>query len=149
MLSSFSLASVSSLLHASVHRRFGRPLLLFPGMSTSSIILNMCSSFILLTWPSVSLQSCFRNFHVRLHHSFFVPLMWTFRIFSITASQHPHLFTPSRASCSGCNKQHPHWHPPVTQHATTPLPVSPCCTHSLWNFSPLSFTNFSPLSFPN
>ena len=27
-----------------------RPLLLFPGMSTSSILLTMCSSFILITW---------------------------------------------------------------------------------------------------
>ena len=33
--------------------RFGRPLLLFSGMSmsTSSILLTTCSSFILLTWP--------------------------------------------------------------------------------------------------
>ena len=39
----------------SFHLRFGRCLLLFPGtgvcMSTSSIHLTMCSSFILLTWP--------------------------------------------------------------------------------------------------
>ena len=27
-----------------------------------------------------------------------------------------------------------HWHPPVTQHSTASLPVSPCCTHSLYNF---------------
>ena len=36
VLSSFRLTSVMSLLHASFHLRFGRPLLLFPGMSTSS-----------------------------------------------------------------------------------------------------------------
>ena len=24
-----------------------------------------------------------------------------------------------------------HWHPPVTQHSTASLPVSPCCTHSM------------------
>ena len=50
-LSTFSPASVISLLHASFHLRFGRPLRLFPGMSTYSILLTMCSSFILLTWP--------------------------------------------------------------------------------------------------
>ena len=27
-----------------------------------------------------------------------------------------------------------HWHPPVTQHSTASLPVSPCCTHSLCKF---------------
>ena len=32
-----------------VHLRFGRPLLLFPGVSTSSIFLTMCSSLILIT----------------------------------------------------------------------------------------------------
>ena len=36
--------------HAAFHLRFGRPLLLFPGMSTSSILLAMCSSFVLITW---------------------------------------------------------------------------------------------------
>ena len=51
VLSSFNPASVISLLHASFHLRFGRPLLLFPGMSSSSILLTMCSSFILFTWP--------------------------------------------------------------------------------------------------
>ena len=40
-----------SLLHAYFHRRYGRPLLLFSGMSTSNILLTRCSSFILLTWP--------------------------------------------------------------------------------------------------
>ena len=49
-LSSFNPACVISLLHASFHLRFGHPLLLFPGMSTSSILLTVCSSFILLTW---------------------------------------------------------------------------------------------------
>ena len=28
---------------------------------------------------------------------------------------------------------HFNWHPPVTQHSTASLPVSPCCTHSLRN----------------
>ena len=50
-LSSFSLASVISLLHATFPLRFCRPLLLFPGMFTSSMLLTMCSSFILITWP--------------------------------------------------------------------------------------------------
>ena len=49
VLSSLSLTSVISLLHTSFHLRFARPLLLFPGMPTSSILLTMCSSFILLT----------------------------------------------------------------------------------------------------
>ena len=44
VLSSFKPASVIYLLHASFHLRSGRPLLLFPGMSTSSILLTMCSS---------------------------------------------------------------------------------------------------------
>ena len=38
-------------LQASFNLRFGLPLLLVPGMSTSSILLTACSSFILLTWP--------------------------------------------------------------------------------------------------
>ena len=51
VLSSFRTTSAMSLLHASFHLRFGRPLLLFPGVSTSSILLTVCSSFILLKWP--------------------------------------------------------------------------------------------------
>ena len=52
VLPSFSPAHVIFPLHASFHLRFGLPLLLlFHGMSTSSILLTMCSSFILLTWP--------------------------------------------------------------------------------------------------
>ena len=43
----FQPACFISLLDASFHLRFGRPLLLFPGMSTSSILLTMCSFFIL------------------------------------------------------------------------------------------------------
>ena len=50
VLSSFSPASVISVLHAPFHHRFGYSLLLFPGMSTSSNLLTMCSSFIRLTW---------------------------------------------------------------------------------------------------
>ena len=37
--------------HSSFHLRFGSPLLLFHDISTSNILLTMCSSFILLTWP--------------------------------------------------------------------------------------------------
>ena len=50
VLSYFCPASVISLLHASFHLMFGL-ILLFPGMSTSSIILTMCYAFIILTWP--------------------------------------------------------------------------------------------------
>ena len=102
VLSSFSPTSVMSLLHASFHRRCGRPLLLFPGMSTSSILLAMCSSFILLTWPYhfshfsvISLEAC---------TTLVVPLMCSFRILSLLVTPHIHLsslisFTSSRASC--------------------------------------------------
>ena len=41
VLSSFRPTSDMSLLHASFHRRFGRPLLLFPGMFTSNILLTI------------------------------------------------------------------------------------------------------------
>ena len=51
MLSSFSPVSVISLLQALVHPRFGRPLLLFPAMSTSSILRTVRSPVILITWP--------------------------------------------------------------------------------------------------
>ena len=37
----FQSASVISLLHASFHLRFGRPLLIFPDLSTSSIRLTV------------------------------------------------------------------------------------------------------------
>ena len=50
-LYSFNPACVVSLLYASFYLRFGCPLLLFPGMSTSCILLTMCSSFFLVTWP--------------------------------------------------------------------------------------------------
>ena len=43
---------LSYILQASFHRRFGHRLLLFPGTSTFSILLTMCSSFILITWPN-------------------------------------------------------------------------------------------------
>ena len=58
VLSSFRPISVMSLLHASFHLRFGRPLILFPGISTSSILLTMCSSFILLTWWQFLMATC-------------------------------------------------------------------------------------------
>ena len=81
VLSSFSPTSVMSLLHASFHLRFGRPLLLFPGISTSNILLTMCSSFILLTWPYhfsrfsvIFLDACTTPV---------VPLMCSFRILSL------------------------------------------------------------------
>ena len=52
VLSSFSPVFVIYLLHASFHLRFGLPLLICHGMSISSILLTMCSFFILLTWPN-------------------------------------------------------------------------------------------------
>ena len=88
-----------------------------------------------------------------------VPLTCSFRILSLRVTPHIHLsivisFTSNRAQflssrcCPGFSTiQHSwsdhsfvnlplqfHWHPPVTQHSTASLPVSPCCTHSLWNF---------------
>ena len=101
VLSSFRPTSVMSLLHASFHRRFGRPLLLFTGMSTSNILLTMCSSFILLTWPYhfsrfsvIFLDAC----------TSLVPLMCSFRILSLLVTLHIHLcilisFTSSHVSC--------------------------------------------------
>ena len=102
-LSSLNPASVIIyLLHASVHLRFGRPLLLFPGMSTSSILLTMCPSFILLTWPYH-----FSGFSVTFLDActtLAVPIMCSFRILSLLVTPHIHLsilisFTSSRASC--------------------------------------------------
>ena len=66
-LSSFNPACVIPLLHASFHLRSGHHLL-FPGMSTSSILLTVCSSFILLTWPC-HFSRFFCDFLGRLHHS--------------------------------------------------------------------------------
>ena len=77
-LSSFNPACVISLLHASFHLRFGRPLLLFLGMSTSSILLNMCSSFILLTWPYHF--SRFSVIFLDACTTLVVPIMCSFRI---------------------------------------------------------------------
>ena len=102
VLSSVRPTCVMSLLHASFHRRFGRPLLLFPGISTSNILLTMCSSFILLTWPYhfsrfsvIFLEACTTPV---------VPPMCSFRILSLLVTSHIHLsilisFTSSRASC--------------------------------------------------
>ena len=68
---------------------FGLHLLLFPGMSTSSILLTMCSSFILLTWPYhfsrfsvIFLDACTNPV---------VPLMCSFRILSLLVTPHIHL----------------------------------------------------------
>ena len=91
-----------SLLHASFHRRFGRPLLLCPGMFTANIILTMCSSFILLTWPYHF--SRFSVIFLDACTTLVVPLMCSFRILSHLVTPHIHLsilisFTFSRASC--------------------------------------------------
>ena len=94
--------SVMSLLHASFHLRYGRPLLLFPGMSTSNILLTMCSSFILLTWPYHF--SRFSVIFLDACTTLVVPLMFSFRIVSLLVTPHIHLsirisFTSCRASC--------------------------------------------------
>ena len=102
VLSSFRPTSVMSLLHASFHLRFGRPLLVFPGMSTSSILLTMCSSFILLTWPYHF--SRFSVIFLDACTTLVVPLMCLFWISSLLVTPHIHLsilisFTSSHASC--------------------------------------------------
>ena len=101
-LSSFRPTSAMSLLHASFHLRCGRPLLLFPGMSTFSILLTMCSSCILLTWPYHF--SLFSVVFLEAFTTLVVPLMCSFRILSLLVSPHIHLSIPisfnySRASC--------------------------------------------------
>ena len=91
-----------SLLQASFHLWFGHPLLLFPGMSTTSILLTMCSSFILLTWPYH-----FSHFSVILYDActtLVVTLMCSFRILSLLVTPHIHLsilisFNSSHPSC--------------------------------------------------
>ena len=104
VLPSFIPIAVMSLLHASFHLRFGRPLLLFPGISTSSILLTMCSSFILLTWPYHF--SRFSLIFLEACTTLAVPLMCSFRILSLLVTPHNHLnipmiisITSSRASC--------------------------------------------------
>ena len=94
--------AVISLLHASFHLRFGCHHLLSPGMSTSSILLTMCFSFILLTWPCHF--SCFSVVFSEACASLVVPLMCSFQILSLLVTPHIHLsilisFTSSRASC--------------------------------------------------
>ena len=101
-LSSFRPTSVMSLLHASFHLRFDRPLLLFPGMSTYSILLTICSSFILLTWPYHFGR--FSVIFLDAYTTLVVPLMCSFRILSLLVTPHIHLsilisFTSSRAAC--------------------------------------------------
>ena len=102
VLSSFRPTSVMSLLHASFHRRFGRPLHIFPGMSTSNILLTMCSSFILLTWPYHF--SRFSVIFLDACTTLAVPLTCSFRIVSLLVTPNIHLsilisFTSRRASC--------------------------------------------------
>ena len=141
------------LLHASFHRRFGCPLLLFPGMSTSNILLSMFSTFILLTCPYH-----YTRFSVIFLHACttpVVPIMCSFRILSILVTPHIYLcilisfiscFLSSRCCPCLCTIQKSwsdhsvvnlppqlHWHLPVIQHSIASLPVSPCCTHSLLN----------------
>ena len=75
---------------------------LFPGMSTSNILLTMCSSFILFTWPYHF--SRFSVIYVDACTTVVVPLMFSFRIVSLLVTPHIHLsilisFTSSRASC--------------------------------------------------
>ena len=101
VLSSFTPTYAMSLLHVSFHLMFGCPLLLFPGMSTSSILLTMCSSFILLTWPYHF--SRFSVIVLDASTTLVVLLMCSFRILSLLVTKHIHLsilisFTSSRAS---------------------------------------------------
>ena len=102
VLSSFRPTSVMSLLHASFHHRFGRPLLLFPGISTSSILLTMCSSFILFTWPYHF--SRFSVIFLEAYTALVVPLMCSFRILSLLVTPHIHLsiLISFTSSCSSC-----------------------------------------------
>ena len=67
-LSSFSPASVISLQHASFHLILDLTRLLSPGVSTNTILLTMCCSFILLTWL-YHVSRFFCNFLGRLHHT--------------------------------------------------------------------------------
>ena len=67
----------------------------FPGMSTSSILLTMCSSFILLTWPYhlsrfsvIFSDSCI---------SLVVPIMCSFLILSLLVTPHIHLRSSSHS----------------------------------------------------
>ena len=79
-------ASVISLLHASLHRMFGRPLLLFLGMSASSILLTMSSSIILLIW-----SYHFSRFSVTFSDActaLVVPLMCLIRFVSLHVTPH-------------------------------------------------------------
>ena len=125
---------MSYLSYTHIFPSFGRPLLLFPGMFTSSILLTICSSFILLTWP-YHFSRCYIIFFDACT-TLFVPLMCSFRILSLLVSPHIHLsilisFTSSRASCPLVVAQvsapqfcelslQLHWHPPVTQHSMPP-----------------------------
>ena len=132
MLSYFS----TRLCHISITGIFGRPLL-FCGMSTPIILLIMCSSFILITWPYHF--SRFSVIFMDAYATLVVPLMCSFLILSLLDTTHIHLsiliqFTSSCTSCPFVVALQFHWHPSVTQHSTTSLPVSPCCTHTLCDF---------------
>ena len=89
-LPSFSPAVVIYLSHAYFHLMVGRPiLLLFPGMSTSSILLAICSSFILLT---CSYHFCrFSVIFLGACATLVVLIMCSFRIASLIVTPHSHL----------------------------------------------------------
>ena len=71
----FQTHPVMSLLQASFHIWFGRPLLLFPGMSTSSMLLTMWSTFIIFTWPYHSHFSRFSVIFLDACTTLVVPLI--------------------------------------------------------------------------
>ena len=81
---------------------FGLYLRLVTGMSTSNILLNTCSSFILIAWPYHF--SRFSVIFLDVSTTLVVPLMCSFWILSLLVTPHIHLsilisFTSSRASC--------------------------------------------------
>ena len=87
VLSCFSPTFVVDLLQASFHLRSGRPLLLSPGMSTSIILLTMCSSFILLPYRFSHFSVVFLDACATL----VVPQMGSFWILSLLVTLHIHL----------------------------------------------------------
>ena len=93
VLSSFSPASVISLLHASSPLMFGLPILLVLAMSTTSTHLIMCPSFILITWSYRF--SCFSVIFLNSCTILVAPLMLISDLFSprhfANSSQHPNL----------------------------------------------------------
>ena len=85
------LCQILSLFQASFYLWFCRPLLLFPGMSTSNILLTMCSSFILLTWPYHF--SSFSVIVLDTCATLVVPLVCSFPILCFLATPHIHIST--------------------------------------------------------